>query len=183
MIGVVAPPAAVVRWVGSPYSSYVADFEPIAIVVHTMVGSLKGTDGYFQYNEPKVSSHYGVGLNGEPISQYVTLDRAAHANGIFGAGSKWLNKFGADWPNGRSISIETDDTTGYPNHDAPVTEQQYQGTLAASRLAVARHPTIQYVTAHSAIDPINKSGCPGKRWVASGQIARLAAELNLELFL
>jgi len=178
----VAPPANV-RWVGSPYSSHVEDFEPIAIVVHTMVGTLKGVDKYFQYNAPKVSSHFGIGLKGEPISQYVSLDRAAHANGIFGAGSKWLNRFGADWPNGRSISIETDDSTGYFDHKAPVTEDQYQDTLTASRLAVARHPTIEYVTGHFAIDPINKSGCPGARWVASGKLARLANDLDLELFI
>ncbi len=148
-----------------------------------MVGTLKGTDGYFQNNVPQVSSHFGVGLYGEPISQYVDLSDAAHANGIFGSGSKWAARFGLAWPNGRTISIETDDTTGFPQHNAPVTDLMYRDTLAACRVAMRRHSTIKYLTAHHMIDPVNKSGCPGQRWTVSGRLADLAKTTGLELFI
>lgn len=54
--------------------------QPMAVVVHIMDGSLKGTDSWFGSTDSQVSAHYGVGKNGE-MHQYVQENNAAWANG------------------------------------------------------------------------------------------------------
>ena len=60
-----------ITWIGYKF---------IAIVDHIMSGTLTGTDSWFANPVSKVSSHFGVGKNGE-IHQYVDLDNPAWANG------------------------------------------------------------------------------------------------------
>ncbi len=65
------------------------------LVIHTMQGYLGGTDSWFANPGSKVSSHYGVGLNGE-VHQYVQDGDTSWANG--------------NWPyNCRSITLEFED--------------------------------------------------------------------------
>ena len=67
-------------WKGSPNFSSPKGYKIIAIVNHIMSGTLAGTDAWFANPASQVSSHFGVGKNGE-IHQYVNLENPAWANG------------------------------------------------------------------------------------------------------
>ena len=68
------------RWIGSPHRTKGrAGFRPEAVVIHIMEGTLAGTDSWFQNPQSKVSTHYGIGKQGQ-IHQYVgETDTAYHA--------------------------------------------------------------------------------------------------------
>lgn len=149
---------------------------PVAIVLHTMGGSLVGTDGWFQNPSSQVSAHYGVGLGGQ-VHQYVQLADAAYANGILEPGNIWVPKFGSAWPNGKTVSIETEDSG---SGQTEVTDAMFAATLAVCRLILQTYPGIKTLSGHKAISPSSRANCPGARWVASGRFAALAGELGLE---
>lgn len=65
------------------------------IILHTMDGYLTGCDSWFNNPASQVSTHYGVGYNGE-IHKYVSEDDTAWANG-------------QDYANRNGISIEFED--------------------------------------------------------------------------
>lgn len=57
-------------------------YRPEAVVIHIMAGTLVGTDTWFLNPANEVSSHYGIGKNGE-IHQYVNeVDSAWHAGRV-----------------------------------------------------------------------------------------------------
>ena len=92
---------------------------PDVICVHTMAGSLAGTDAYFRQNGyGGVESHFGVGADGTTW-QWQDTSRIAEANYR---------------GNGRIISIETADKgTGFPawtGSDVPAWTDQQQAALA-----------------------------------------------------
>lgn len=157
------------RWPGRPYGP------PIAIVLHTAHGSLEAMDAWFLDDRSEHSAHFGIGLDGR-VHQYVELKDRAWANGLLEAGHTWP---GPPWlnPNHATISIETEDL-GDPTQ--PVTDAQYQATLAAARIALKQYPTIRYLVGHRAIAPESRASDPGARWIRSGRFASLAAELGLE---
>lgn len=154
-----------------------------AIVLHTMSGTLAGSDSWFHSNPLQVSAHFGVGLTGA-VHQYVSLEDTSHANGILEAGERWSAHFGRDWVNDETVGIETEDTdAGHPNHNALVTAAQYASTLAVCRLILASNPSIHTLATHASISPQSRVNCPGPRWFASGGFASLANELGLKVLL
>ena len=57
-------------------------YRPEAVVIHTMDGTLVGTDSWFANTTSQVSAHYGIGKNGE-VHQYVQeSDAAWHAGRV-----------------------------------------------------------------------------------------------------
>ena len=147
-----------IKWIGSPHFSVASKkLKTIAIVNHIMQGTLTGTDSWFANPASIVSSHFGVGKNGE-IHQYVSLDNPAWANG-------GVNK--PDWPllvqgvnpNYYTVSIEHE---GYTGDVMP--EAQYQATLALHRWLIETlgiPVTRDSIIGHYRIDSINKANCPG----------------------
>src|SRR3990167_11456499 len=79
-------------------------YKPELIVLHIMVGSLSGTDSWFTSSISKVSSHYGIGFNGE-VHQYVKEEDTAWTQGIVNNPSFKLYKQGVN-PNTYCLSIE-----------------------------------------------------------------------------
>lgn len=150
--------------------------DPIALVLHTMAGSLAGSDAWFQNAASSVSAHFGVGLSGE-VHQYVPLEGAAWANGIAqpGRGYAWPGPAGVNI-NLLTVSIETEDLG---NANQPVTVEQYKSVAAVARLAIAKYPSIRYLVTHRAITPKDRPNCPGARWTANGGFVGLANELGL----
>lgn len=172
-----APPDPPIKQVPSPnFWPTREGHDPIAIVLHTMAGSLAGTDGWFSTPASEVSAHYGVGLSGE-IHQYVPLTGSAWANGVAqpGAGYAWPGPAGINI-NLLTVSIETEDLG---NANQPVTPAQYTSVAAVGRLTVARYPSIKYLVTHRAITPRDRPNCPGARWTANGGFVGLANELGL----
>ncbi len=164
-------------WAGSPnFWPGRPNGQPIALVVHTMGGTLDGAMGEFANPASSASAHYGIGLDGR-VDQYVDLSDRAWANGILEPGHGWP---GPTWlsPNELSVSIETEDL-GDPGQ--PVTEAQYQATLRVSRQILAQFPSIRYLVTHRAISPQSRANDPGARWTSSGRLSALARALGLKL--
>ena len=144
-------------WIGSPNFSSPMGYKIIAIVNHIMSGTLTGTDSWFANPASKVSSHFGVGKNGE-IHQYVNLDNPAWANGVVNNPNWPLLQNGVN-PNYYTVSIEHEGESG-----DVMPEAQYQATLALHRWLIETlgiPVTRDNIIGHYRIDSVNKSKCPG----------------------
>lgn len=168
-------PTPDIKWVGSPHFTYGhGGYSVCAIVIHTMAGSLAGSDSWFNNPNSHVSSHYGIGLGGEQ-HQYVALCNSSWANGILQAGNRW--PCGGP-PNYRTITIETEDR-GLSG--TPVTDAMYQATLEVARTALDTYPSIRYLLSHRVISPSSRAACCGERWWGRSQrFQQLAERLGLE---
>ena len=112
-------------------------YQPKAVVIHIMEGTLEGTDSWFAKTSSKVSAHYGVGKNGE-IHQYVPETQAAwHAGrvarpawkGLIPAGGgKWIN------PNFYTIGVEHEG-----NEQSEWTDAMYAASAALVRDICGRY--------------------------------------------
>lgn len=174
-VGAPAPPTPAIKQVSSPNCWPTRSGQvPIALVLHTMGGTLAGTDSWFTNPASQVSAHYGVALDGT-IHQYVPLEGAAWANGVLEQGNHWPGPVNIN-PNLLSVSIETEDKNDV---DQVVTAAQYASVLAAGRLAMSRYGSIKYLVGHDQISPQSRPACPGKRWRAGGGFGSLARELGL----
>lgn len=172
------PPEADVVWIGSPnHYNGRAGWGVCAIVIHTMAGTLSSCDSWFANPASQVSSHYGVGLQGQQ-HQYVRLADGSWANGILEPGNQWVPIVGNSAnPNYQTVTIETEDNG---SGATPVTDAQYAGTLAVARLTLQAYPTIKYLMGHNIISPSSRSQCCGNRWWDSGRFDQLAQDLGLE---
>jgi N-acetyl-anhydromuramyl-L-alanine amidase AmpD len=170
------------RWVGADGNHYYgrSNYRVLAIVIHTMAGSLSSCDSWFNNPSAQVSSHYGIGLAGEQ-HQYVSLDDGSWANGILEPGNNW-QKIGAPSgnPNLMTMTVETEDRG---SGSTPVTEEQYQATLAVCLHSLTYFgSTVRWLLSHRDISPQSRPSCCGNRWWASGQFQRLADTLGLQTF-
>lgn len=172
-------PQIVPEWHPSPNHTPGGLTDVVAFVVHTMGGTYESCLSWFGTTASGVSAHYSAALDGR-LAQHVKLTDAAWANGILEPGNRWSARYGTQWVNGRTISCETEDRND-PN--LLVTEQEYAATLAAGRLALAAHPSIKVVTSHHVVSPLSRANCCGARWIKSGRLAQLGADLGLEVFL
>jgi len=146
-----------IKWMGSPNFSSPMGHKIIAIVDHIMSGTLIGTDSWFANPVSKVSSHFGVGKNGE-IHQYVSLDNHAWANGAVNKSNWPLLKNGVN-PNYYTVSIEHEGESG-----EIMPERQYQATLALHQWLIETlgiPVTRDNIIGHYRIDSVNKLKCPG----------------------
>jgi N-acetyl-anhydromuramyl-L-alanine amidase AmpD len=169
-----------VQWIGSPHHyNGRAGCEVVAIVIHTMAGSLASCDSWFQNPRAQVSSHYGIGLEGQQ-HQYVALANGSFANGVLEPGNQWRHIVGNSVnPNYQTVTVETEDQG---KGSMAVTDAQYAGTLAVCRLALERYPRITYLFGHRIISPNSRPNCCGDRWWESGRFQALADELSLEAY-
>lgn len=85
---------------------------PQAIVLHIMEGSLAGTDSWFRNPKSQVSSHYGIGKNGE-IWNWVDEQNTAFTNGRVDKPT-WKGYEKGVNPNFTTITIEHEGWTGQP---------------------------------------------------------------------
>jgi len=173
-----APPEANVVWIGSPnYYHGRAGWPVVAIVIHTMAGTLASCDSWFRNPASQVSSHYGIGLAGEQ-HQYVALSNGSWANGVLEAGNDWVSIVGNSAnPNYQTVTVETEDNG---SGSTPVTDAQWGSTLAVCQLALRTYPGIRYLMGHNVISPNSRPSCCGNRWWESGRFDQLAEALELE---
>ncbi|MDR3601589.1 MAG: N-acetylmuramoyl-L-alanine amidase [Desulfosporosinus sp.] len=146
-----------ITWIGSPNFSSPKGYKIIAIVNHIMSGTLTGTDAWFAKPTSKVSSHFGVGKNGE-IHQYVNLANPAWANGVINKPNWALLQSGVN-PNYYTVSIEHEGESG-----DVMPEVQYQSTLALHQWLIRTlniPVTCDNIIGHYRIDSVNKAKCPG----------------------
>ncbi|MGA3002355.1 MAG: peptidoglycan recognition family protein [Acetobacteraceae bacterium] len=124
-------------WKGCAKDNYQSgrpgQFQPEAVVIHIMDGSLTGTDAWFNNNKAKVSAHYGIGRGGV-VHQYVKeADTAFHA-GIVDRPTWPLLKPGVN-PNFYTIGVEHE---GYTNVVWPWPAPQLHASAALVREILAR---------------------------------------------
>lgn len=82
----------------------------LGVVVHTMVGSLDGTNSWFNNPSSGVSSHYGIDLDGSRVFQWVEENHIAYAQGIVSKPTfKLVTDRPGENPNNFLISIECAD--------------------------------------------------------------------------
>lgn len=105
-------------------------YKPLAVVVHIMEGSLPGTDSWFDQTRSHVSSHWGIGKNGE-LHRYVKEEDTAFHAGTVDRPQWKLIRRGIN-PNLYTIGIENEGRNG----DA-LTDAQLQ-TLASVIAAAAQ---------------------------------------------
>lgn len=92
-------------WKGSPnFWTGRKGYVPELIVIHIMDGTLSGTDSWFANTASQVSSHYGIGKNGE-VHQYVKEEDSAWHAGRIDAPNAKLVKQNVN-PNLYTIGIE-----------------------------------------------------------------------------
>lgn len=167
-------------WIGSPnhYNGRYG-YAVVALVIHTMAGTLESCDAWFNNPSSQVSSHYGIGLGGEQ-HQYVKLSDGSWANGILEPGNEWVEIVGNSAnPNYQTVTVETEDNG---SGATPVSQEQYDGTLAVCRVALQTYPSIKYLFGHNIVSPQSRSQCCGNRWWQSGRFDDLAAALELEAY-
>lgn len=152
----------------SPYKSSRNDYAPEALVIHIMDGTLAGCDSWFLDNPSRVSAHLGMNKDGV-THQYVSFDRAAHANGAVesdGFNLKLYRENANVNPNLWAVSLELEGVG-----PAEPTPAQFEKTAqigawlfkevffrgGASDVAIDR----DHVLKHSDITPLNRRNCPG----------------------
>ena len=148
-----------IKQVPSPHHSSRGTYKPEAIVIHIMEGTLRGTDSWFQDPRSKVSSHYGVGKNGE-VHQYVQEGESAWHAGVVVRPTWKLIKAGVPRnpnPNSYTIGIEHE---GYHTEEWTPEMRHASATLIA---AIARRHDIpldrDHIIGHYEIRA-NKPNCP-----------------------
>lgn len=131
-------------------------YKPEIIFIHIMEGSLASTDSWFSNTASQVSSHYGVGLNGE-VHQYVQEIDTAWTQGYHQGATFKLHKPGIN-PNLYGISIEHEGTDL-----SRASEDQLNASASLIR-AIASHWNIpidrDHIVGHYEVDPIRKPNCP-----------------------
>jgi hypothetical protein len=172
------PPTSDVEWYGSPnFTNGRAGMRVVAIVIHTMAGSLSSCDNWFRNPAAQVSSHFGIGLRGQQ-HQYVNLQNSSWANGRLESGNAWTGIVGNNQsPNYQTVTIETEDLG---SGQTAVTEEQYRGTLNVCRISMQKYPSIRYLFGHRIVSPSSRPNCCGARWWNSGRYQAIADELGLE---
>lgn len=139
------------------------DGNPVKFVcVHIMDGSLSGTDDWFTHGSVgtpnAVSSHYGIGLNGE-IHQYVQENMGAWTNGIV---NKPTAQVVIDNPNVNqnkiSVTIENEGTN---LANAPEAQLNALANLIKDICTRYNLPIDRYhIIGHQEVDNVKKPYCP-----------------------
>ncbi len=131
-------------------------YKPEAVVVHIMDGTLARTDSWFASPSSEVSSHYGIGQNGE-IHQYVREEHAAWHSGVVKNPTWGLLKAGVN-PNRYTIGIEHEGNAGSMWSGAM---KLASATLIADICGRWSIPIDrEHVIGHYQIDGIRRPNCP-----------------------
>lgn len=139
----------------SPNFNARTEFTPQILVIHIMAGTLVGTDSWFATPASQVSSHYGIGLNGE-IHQYIDeKNRAWHA-GRVDHPSFSLYKPNVN-PNDYTIGIEHEgqDLSTAPHNQLQASADLIKDICTRWNIPIDREHIIGHYQVYSI-----KSGCP-----------------------
>lgn len=156
---------------------------PVALVAHTMEGSLAGCVSWFQNPVSRVSTHYAVGKDGR-IVQFVREADAAWGNGT--DPSRGYDSYRSDltvpwiadlWQHGVNANLVTISCEFEGFSGEALTEAQYRAGLDLCRDVFARNGWRDEpgrLIGHCQIDAVTRPGCPGPAF----PYARYAADLR-----
>lgn len=131
-------------------------YQPEAIVIHLMDGTLNGTDSWFRNPKSIASTHYGVGVQGA-VYQWVEEKNMAWGNGRVDKPT-WKGLKPNANPNLYTISIEHEGRSGHK-----WTEEQYKASAELIQVISKRWNIpldAEHVIIHSEIFA-KKPNCPG----------------------
>jgi len=140
---------------------------PKWLVIHKTAGfhTLAELGSYFQTNTAMVTSHYGVGLEGE-IAQFVHENRGACANCCLSSGhAAFLPDDGRNF-NNWSISIEhidpaTDNSTTVPDAQQQASFALIKDICQRNNIPMRYGDANGGIIFHHDLDPVTRSRCPG----------------------
>lgn len=146
----------------------------LGICIHTMVGTLAGTDAYFRNPTTQASSHYGVDLTADTVYQWVEEKHQAWAQGRTSGPTNQLVLEKGGNPSSYFISIECADGRNPAGAD-----RELQTRVVAELVAdIAKRNNIpldnKHICGHREI--YNKKSCPGNLDV--NKIISLAKAFN-----
>jgi len=133
--------------------------KPIAIVNHITAGLMPGCLSWMCNPAAKASAHYLVTRKGEVYQLVEDANASWHAGEV--KRPNWPLYDGSN-PNRYTIGIEHE---GKPNE--PLTEAQYQATLALHQQLIQKHgiPVDRdHIIGHYRIDSVNRPNCPGPKF-------------------
>lgn len=149
--------------------------KPVGICLHTMVGTLKGTDSWFRNPKARASSHYGIGLNGKVYQWVKESDRAWAQGSVYRPTARLVKDRPKKNPNTYLISIEHEDKL-LP-HKVKRTTKMYKATakLVADickrhKIPIARTRIIGHREIYA------KKSCPGNLDI--NKIVKMAKEMS-----
>lgn len=141
------------------------DFKIKGIVLHSMVGTQRGTVAWFKNPKAKVSAHYCVGADGEIVLTVEEKSAAWHAGNVTTQKDKAPKILVENWgvnPNMITIGIEMEDKKdknwAYP-------QKQYSACVLLVSDICRRYNIPMdrgHVFMHKESDPVNKSDPIGK---------------------
>ena len=147
--------------------------QKLGVCIHTMVGTLEGTDTWFRNPEAKASSHYGIGLDGT-VYQWVEEDYIAWGQGRVSnpINGLYLDKKGN--PNDYFISIECADN-GKPQ-DADRSKQLPYLSMLVKQICFRNGIPLNryFICGHKEIYSIKT--CPGN--IDVDKVVKLAQEAD-----
>jgi N-acetylmuramoyl-L-alanine amidase len=170
-----APPTS---WIGADPANFKpgrpGGFQPQAIVIHIMDGTLAGTDAWFNDPHAQVSAHYGVGDAGA-LHQYVKeTDTAFHAGVV--QDPTWTLLKPRVNPNFYTVGVEHEGVSAEPY---PWPEPQLSASLALVRDIAARWGIpldADHIVPHHMIRA--SKTCPGVNFDLADYVARLNAGIE-----
>lgn len=146
-----------IQWIGSPnFAKGRQGYQPLAIVIHIMQGTLADTDSWFNAVKSQVSAHYGVGKDGS-VHQYVGEGDTAWHAGRVNAPTWPLLRPGVN-PNWYTIGIEHEGQSGVAWTDDMYAASASLVAAAANRWGIALDR--QHIIGHHEIYSL-KPFCPG----------------------
>ncbi len=146
-----------IQWIGSPnFAKGRQGYQPLAIVIHIMQGTLADTDSWFDAVKSQVSAHYGVGKDGS-VHQYVGEGDTAWHAGRVNAPTWPLLRPGVN-PNWYTIGIEHEGQSGVAWTDDMYAASASLVAAAANRWGIALDR--QHIIGHHEIYSL-KPFCPG----------------------
>lgn len=152
-----------IEWQGSPNFGYPRGtkgrngYQPIAVVLHIMEGTMEAALSWFNDPQSEASSHYGLGKDGR-IWQFVNEADAAWCNGDVQE-PDWPLLIPEVNPNLYTISIEHEGKTG-----EPWTEAMFLADVWLIRQIVQRWniPVDRdHVIGHYRLNAVDRVNCPG----------------------
>ena len=162
-----------INWIGANAANFragrPAGFQPTAVVIHIMDGTLTGTDAWFNDAHAKVSAHYGVGAGGE-VHQYVQESDTAFHAGVVVAPTWRLIRPNTN-PNFYTIGVEHEGVTAQPY---PWPALQLAASLQLVREIAGRWDIpldLDHVVPHHAIRA--SKTCPGEHFDIADYVNQL----------
>lgn len=152
--------------------------KPVAVIIHIMEGTMHGSIAWFQNPVSRVSAHFLVAKNGRVVQMVRFGDTAYHARWNKGTSKLLATRLPGVDVNSLTVGIENEGKSGDALTASQVQANAWIAAVAARRFGFPL--SNETVIGHSAIDTVDRLGCPGPG-VPFTEMIQLAGETYKEL--